>query len=157
MIKSVRARRSSARPMHVLLAESDEDDATAVMEAVRWHDTRHIISWATDGAAALEIIFSCTRRRASRDASRLDLVLLALKLPTVDGVEVLRRLKRRAGASGIPVVMLITTPGERDIVESYEIGATEFLVKPVTAAAFAATVAALRGPESEAGSGIRRD
>jgi len=143
MTKSVRAKRSSARPMHVLLAESNEADAAVVMEAVRRHDTRHIISWATDGAAALEIIFSCARRRTARHATRLGLVLLALKLPTIDGVEVLRRLKRRAGSSGIPVVMLITAPGERDIVESYEVGTTGFLVKPVTAAAFAATVAAL--------------
>lgn len=132
--------------MHVLLAESDEDDAAAVMEAMRRHDTRHIISWATDGAAALEIIFSCTRRRAMRHATRLDLVLLALKLPTIDGIEVLRRLKRRAESSGIPVAMLITAPGERDIVENYGIGAAGFLVKPVTAAAFAATVAALPRP-----------
>lgn len=132
--------------MHVLLAESDEDDAAAVMEAMRRHDTRHIISWATDGAAALEIIFSCTRRRTMRHATRLDLVLLALKLPTIDGIEVLRRLKRRAESSGIPVAMLITAPGERDIVENYRIGAAGFLVKPVTAAAFAATVAALPRP-----------
>lgn len=129
--------------MHILLAESNEDDAAAVMEAMRRHDTRHIISWATDGAAALEIIFSCARHRASHHASRLDLVLLALKLPTIDGIEVLRRLRRRAGSSGIPVVMLITAPGERDIVENYEVGTTGFLGKPVTAAAFAAMVAAL--------------
>jgi DNA-binding response OmpR family regulator len=132
--------------MHVLLAESNEADAAAVMEAVRRHDFRHIISWATDGAAALEVIFSCTQRRARCYAPRLDLVLLALKLPTIDGVEVLRRLKRRAGSSGIPVVMLITAPGQRDIVESYEVGTTGFLVKPVTAAAFAAAVAALARP-----------
>ena len=86
---------------------------------------------ARDGAEALEFIF-CTGRHAARSADQTPLViLLDLKLPKVDGLEVLRRIKASPSSRLIPVVVLTASREARDIIESYKLGVNSYIVKPV--------------------------
>ena len=84
---------------------------------------------ARDGKEALELVFGADGDR--RPPARLKLILLDLKLPKVDGLDVLRRLKSDARTRTIPVVMLTSSREERDLVASYELGVNSYIVKPV--------------------------
>ncbi len=82
----------------------------------------------TNGEDALDFLY---QRGAYADARRPGLILLDIKLPRVDGIEVLRQIKADAKLKAIPVVMLTTSAGEREMVESYHYGANSYIVKPV--------------------------
>jgi len=124
----------------ILLVEDNASDAELAMRALRKGKLANGISWVKDGAEALEFIF-----RDGAYAGRPDqlprLILLDLKLPKVDGIEVLRRIKSDERAKTIPVVVLTSSAEERDIVESYKLGVNSYLVKPVEFEQFSETVA----------------
>jgi two-component system, response regulator len=117
--------------VEILLVEDNPDDVDLTLHAFRKHNLANRIQVARDGAEALEFIF-CTGAYAQR---RLDngprLILLDLKLPRVDGFEVLRRLKADPRTRMIPVVVLTTSGEDRDVVESYHLGANSYIMKPV--------------------------
>ena len=99
------------------------------------------LHWVKDGAEALDYLF-CTGAYAGRNASRPPkLVLLDIKMPKVDGIEVLRRLKANAATHSIPVVVMTSSDEERDVFESYRLGVNSYIVKPVQFDAFMETVA----------------
>lgn len=100
------------------------------------------IQVARDGAEALEFIFR-TGRYAARRHEHPRVVLLDLKLPFVDGLEVLRRVKQHPRTRTIPIVVLTSSQEERDVVESYRLGVNSYLVKPVNFDKFAETVRSL--------------
>jgi len=119
------------RPVEILLVEDDPNDVELTLRALESHNVSNKIHVVRDGAEALEFIFA-TGRYASREADPAPrVILLDLKLPLVDGLEVLRRIKGREDTRSIPVVVLTSSREERDVIESYELGVNSYIVKPV--------------------------
>ena len=129
------------RHVEILLVEDNPNDVKLTLHAFKRNNLANRVHVVSDGAEALEFLF-CTGAYEGRDAAnRPKIVLLDLKLPKVDGIEVLRKVKANAATRTIPVVVLTSSREERDIVESYELGVNSYIVKPVDFDAFAATIA----------------
>ncbi|TMH74315.1 MAG: response regulator [Betaproteobacteria bacterium] len=127
--------------VEILLAEDNPEDAEMTLRALRRNNLANKLHWVKDGAEALDYLF-CTGAYAGRDASRPPkLVLLDIKMPKVDGIEVLRRLKANAATHSIPVVVMTSSDEERDVFESYRLGVNSYIVKPLQFDAFIETVA----------------
>jgi len=115
----------------ILLVEDNPDDEALTLRALRKNNIINDIVVARDGAEALDYIF-CTGKYASRDANELPiLILLDLKLPKVDGLEVLYRLRENGKTKVLPVVVLTSSSEEQDIMKSYLFGANSYVRKPV--------------------------
>lgn len=118
-------------PIEILLVEDNPYDAELALTALARSHLRNRIQVARDGAEALDFLF-CTGQHADR---RLEegpkLVLLDLKLPKVDGIEVLRRIKSDPRTRPIPVVALTSSREDRDLAACYEAGVNSYIVKPV--------------------------
>ena len=115
----------------ILLVEDNPNDAELALHAFRKHKLTNNIHLVRDGAEALEFIFR-TGPYADRDPEEQPrVILLDLKLPKVDGLEVLRRIKGDPSTRSIPVVMLTSSREERDIIEGYRLGVNSYIVKPV--------------------------
>ena len=121
---------SELQQVEILLVEDDKTDAELTMRALRKNNLANNLVWVKDGAEALDFIF-CTGTYAGRSSGLPKLILLDLKLPKLDGIEVLGRLKSDVRTKVIPVVMVTSSAEERDIVESYKLGVNSYLVKPV--------------------------
>jgi len=117
--------------VEILLVEDNPSDAELTLHALRENNLTNRIEWLRDGAEALEYIFG-TGAYAGRDINhKPKVILLDLKLPKVDGMEVLRRIKADPRTKTIPVVVMTSSREERDIVESYQLGVNSYVVKPV--------------------------
>jgi two-component system response regulator len=117
--------------VEILLVEDNANDAELALYALKKHHIANHVEIVRDGAEALDYVF-CTGayvHRRIEDVPRV--VLLDLKLPKVDGLEVLRRIKSDPHTCPIPVVVLTSSQEERDIVESYKLGVNSYIVKPV--------------------------
>ena len=117
--------------VEILLVEDNPHDVELTILVFQAHKLTNRIHVVRDGAEALDFIF-CAGRYASRN--RLDrpkVILLDLKLPRIDGLEVLGRVKRDAATRVIPVVVMTSSREERDMVESYRLGVNSYIVKPV--------------------------
>ena len=117
--------------IEILLVEDNPHDVELTLHELERNNLANSIHVVRDGAEALEFIF-CTGAYAHRlidDGPRV--ILLDLKLPKVDGLEVLRRVKGDPRTKTIPVVVLTSSREERDVVESYELGVNSYIVKPV--------------------------
>jgi len=125
--------------VEILLVEDNPADEELTLYALKAQILANSIEVVRDGAEALDLIFQ-TGAFAGRTYSRPKLVLLDLKLPKVDGLEVLRRLKADPVTRSIPVVMLTSSREERDVVESYNLGANSYICKPVDFSQFAEVV-----------------
>jgi two-component system response regulator len=108
-------------PVEILLVEDNPNDVELTLHALKKDNLTNHIEIVRDGAEALEFIF-CTGRYAERSTESPEVILLDLKLPLVDGLEVLRRVKADPHTRMIPVVVLTSSSEERDIVESYKLG-----------------------------------
>jgi two-component system response regulator len=127
--------------VEILLAEDNPEDAEMTIRALRRNNLANQLHWVKDGAEALDYLFG-TGEYAGRDTSRPPrLVLLDIKMPKVDGIEVLRRLKQDDATRRIPVVVMTSSNEERDVFESYRLGVNSYIVKPVQFDAFRETVA----------------
>ncbi|HEY5896149.1 MAG TPA: response regulator, partial [Burkholderiales bacterium] len=105
--------------VEILLAEDNPADAEMTLRALRRRNLVNHVHWVKDGAEALEFVFR-TGAYANRDGARAPkLILLDIKMPKVDGIEVLRRLKQDPATRAIPVVVMTSSNEERDVVESY--------------------------------------
>ncbi len=113
----------------VLLVEDNPNDAELTMRALRASVRSERFMHAEDGVKALGLLFE--EGGAARLAKLPRMILLDLKLPKLDGLEVLRRVKQDERTRSIPVVVLTSSKEERDIFESYRLGANSYLVKPV--------------------------
>jgi CheY-like chemotaxis protein len=123
----------------ILLAEDNPLDIELTLAALREHGLTNEIVVARDGVEALDYLYR-RNQYAGRPAGHPLLILLDLKMPRVDGLEVLRQIKHDAGLRFIPIVMLTSSREEQDIVESYNLGANAYVVKPVAFEAFVGVV-----------------
>ena len=124
----------------ILLVEDDPDDVDLTLRALRRHYVKNTIVVAKDGAEALDYLFA-TGKHADRDAADLPaVVLLDLKLPKIDGVEVLATLRGDKRTKLLPVVVLTSSDREQDIIDSYENGCNSYVRKPVDFNQFAEAV-----------------
>jgi len=126
--------------VEILLVEDNPDDLQLTQRALKKANLANHIQVARDGEEALQFIF-CEGPHAGRkieDAPKV--VLLDLKLPKVDGKEVLARIKSDPRTAMIPVVVLTSSKEQKDVVESYKLGVNSYIVKPVSFEAFAAAV-----------------
>ncbi len=127
-------------PVEILLVEDNPDDVELTMRALRKHHLANRIEVARDGAEALEFLF-CEVQHADRNCEeRPRVILLDLKLPKVDGLEVLRRIRSDPRTQTIPVVVLTSSREPRDLEESYRLGVNSFITKPVDFAQFTEAV-----------------
>ena len=117
--------------VEILLVEDNPNDLELALHALKRHNLANHIEIARDGAEALDFIFA-TGAYAGRDVNKVPkLILLDLKLPKVDGLEVLQRVKSDPRTRTIPVVVLTSSREERDIVDTYQLGVNSYIVKPV--------------------------
>lgn len=117
--------------VEILLVEDNAADEELTLHALKLHHLTNDIYVVRDGEEALEFLF-CTDRYADRSMDQAPkVVLLDLKLPLIDGLEVLRQIKADQRTRSIPVVALTSSREERDIVESYQLGVNSYITKPV--------------------------
>ncbi|MBI5935103.1 MAG: response regulator [Chloroflexi bacterium] len=117
--------------VEILLVEDNPNDAELTILAFQNNNLTNRIKWLHDGAEALDFLFA-SGAYTGRDTNKAPkVILLDLKLPKVDGLEVLKRIKGDERTRAIPVVVMTSSREERDIVESYELGVNSYIVKPV--------------------------
>ncbi|GAA3227638.1 response regulator [Dactylosporangium siamense] len=116
----------------ILLVEDNPDDVTFTLRAFAKNNIGNRVVVASDGAEAIELLQPPDGATPLRPA----LILLDMKLPKYDGLEVLRRIRADPATQPLPVVVLTTSSEERDIVESYRLGANSYVRKPVVFADF---------------------
>ncbi|PZR12204.1 MAG: two-component system response regulator [Flavobacterium psychrophilum] len=111
--------------VEILLVEDNPDDAGLTIRALKKHNLSNHLLHLQDGEEALHFLFSKELNQLPK------LILLDLKMPKVDGIEVLRRVKADPEKRIIPIVVLTSSKEERDIIESYQLGVNAYIVKPV--------------------------
>ena len=117
-------------PIEILLVEDNPYDVELTLRALKQHHIANHIHTVRDGAEALEFIF-CTGAYTQRDFSIPKIILLDLKLPKLDGAEVLQRIKADPRTQQIPVIALTTSNAERAVQECYRLGINSYIVKPL--------------------------
>ena len=121
----------SSKDQVILLVEDHPDDEELTMRALAKNNIMNEVVVARDGVQALEYLFG-TGAYAGRDLSQMpQIILLDLKLPKIDGLEVLRRLRADDRTKFLPVVVLTSSKEEHDVVKSYQLGANSYVRKPV--------------------------
>jgi len=134
---------NAVKEPEILLVEDNPRDAELALRALQKRRLANKVVHVTDGAEALDFLFG-TGSYAGRDASQHPkVVLLDLKMPKVDGLEVLRAIRSSERTKNIPVVVLTSSCEQRDIVESYQLGVNSYVVKPLEFDNFSAAVAEL--------------
>jgi two-component system response regulator len=124
----------------ILLVEDNPDDEALTLRVFKKSNILNKVVVTRDGAEALDYLFG-TGRYTGRDTSLMpQVILLDLKLPKVDGLEVLRRLRTDERTKLLPVVILTSSDEERDIVDSYSLGANSYVHKPVDFGQFAEAI-----------------
>jgi len=131
---------SNGRPVEVLVVEDNPQDLELLLRALKKANLGNRIEVARDGAEALEFVF-CEGAYAGRQIQdRPKMILLDLKLPKVDGLEVLQRIRSDPRTRMIPVVVLTSSKEQSDVVETYRLGVNSYVVKPVSFEQFASAV-----------------
>jgi two-component system, response regulator len=115
----------------ILLVEDNPNDVKLTMNAFKTANLANSVHVARDGVEALEFLFGAASNSDQKLPERPKLILLDLKLPRLDGHEVLKRIKGDPRTSAIPVVILTSSAEERDVMRTYEVGANSYIVKPV--------------------------
>lgn len=121
----------NAEPMTILHVEDNSDHADLVARSLRRHRVARAVYLAEDGEQALDYLFRRGNYQDPKASPRPDVVLLDLRLPKVDGLDVLQALKTSADLLSIPVVVLTSSEAEKDLTEAYDYHANSYLVKPV--------------------------
>jgi len=128
------------QPLHILLVEDDDVHATIVQRGFRSTGNDGTIDRVADGVDAVAYV---RRQGAYQDRPQPDMILLDLKLPRMDGHDVLRTLKNDAQWKWIPVVILTTSDAPKDVLEAYRCHANSYLIKPVSFTEFKQMIGAL--------------
>ncbi|ALA59091.1 response regulator [Nitrospira moscoviensis] len=117
--------------MEILLIEDNPEDVELTLRAFRKYHLANRIQVVRDGEEALECLFSTGRYAGSGECANTRLILLDLKLPKVDGLEILQKCKSDPRTRNIPVVVLTSSREEQDLIKSYNLGVNSYVVKPV--------------------------
>ncbi len=125
------------------MVEDNPNDAELATRAFKKHRLSNSLHWVKDGAEALDFLFARGEYSERNGNQHPKLILLDLKLPKVEGLEVLRQVKSNEKTSTIPVVVLTSSAEERDIIESYRLGVNSYITKPVDFDKFVDSVAEL--------------
>jgi two-component system, response regulator len=134
---------NEVKEVEILLVEDNPTDAELCIRALKKSNLANSLVWVKDGAEALDFLFA-TGGYTDRDIlSPPKVVMLDLRLPKVDGLEVLRKVKQDERTRSIPVVVLTSSKEDRDVVDSYKLGVNSYISKPVEFDAFAKTVSEL--------------
>ena len=115
----------------ILLVEDNPNDLELTLRVLKQHNLANDIEVARDGAEALEFVFGTGKHEGRDPNNGPTVVLLDIKLPKVDGLEVLRQIKADPRTRSIPVVLLTSSREERDIMQGYALGTNSYIVKPV--------------------------
>jgi two-component system response regulator len=126
--------------VEILLVEDNPNDAELSLYALRKHRIANHIHLSRDGAEAIEYLFGEGAYQGRNVQETPKVVLLDLKLPKVDGLEVLKRIKSDTRTRQIPVVILTSSREDRDIIESYNLGVNSYIVKPIDFEQFSESV-----------------
>ena len=133
----------TSKSVEILLVEDNPDDVELTLHALRQEKLANNVEVARDGEEALDYIY-CRGKFADREFNHQPrVILLDLKLPKVDGLEVLRKLKADPRTQAIPVVVLTSSREEKDMVASYKLGVNAYIQKPVDFDQFRTTVKTL--------------
>ncbi len=116
--------------IEILMIEDNPNDEMLALHAFKRHNLGDKVYVVRDGVEALEYIF-CTGAYSQRRMANPKVILLDLKLPLVDGIEVLRQIRSNPRTRLVPVVALTTSNEERDVLETYKLGINSYIVKPV--------------------------
>ncbi len=130
-----------ANRLDILLVEDNASDAELCLRALKKNNLANKLFWVKDGAEALDYIFGDGEYADREVENGPHVILLDLRLPKVDGLEVLQKLKSDERTKVIPVVILTSSDEDRDVVESYKLGANSYIPKPVEFDQFARVVA----------------
>ena len=129
--------------VEILLVEDNPHDLEMTLRALRKNNVANSITSVTDGEAALDFIFA-RGKFSGRDINHAPrVVFLDLKLPKVDGIDVLRQVKADERTRKIPIVVVTSSAEERDRVDSYQLGVNSYVVKPIEFESFVKTIADL--------------
>ena len=129
--------------VEVVLVEDNPNDAELILRVFRKHNVANQVVLLKDGAEALDFFFPPGGPSSGVANGALRIVLLDLKLPKVDGIEVLRRIKADERTRSIPVVVLTSSTEQRDLKDAYSLGANSYVAKPIKFDEFAKAVADL--------------
>jgi two-component system response regulator len=124
----------------ILLVEDNPNDVKLTLNAFAIANLANSVHVARDGVEALEYLFGAEQNTDQKIPDKPKLILLDLKLPRLNGHEVLKRIKNDPRTSGIPVVVLTSSSEERDVMRTYEVGANSYIIKPVDFEQFTASV-----------------
>jgi two-component system response regulator len=131
---------SDTTSVEILLVEDNPEDLELTQRALRKANLANNIHIVRDGAEALEFLFCEGAHAARKIEDHPKVILLDLKLPKLDGLQVLRRIKGDPRTKAIPVVVLTSSKEQNDVVESYHLGVNSYIVKPVNFERFAEAV-----------------
>jgi CheY-like chemotaxis protein len=131
------------KAVDILLVEDNATDAELSMRALKKHNLANNLVWVKDGAEALDFIFRTGAYAAVGNGVKPKVVLLDLRLPKVDGIEVLRRLKAGGRTRDIPIAVLTSSKEDRDLKECYRLGVNSYIAKPVEFDQFVDTITKL--------------
>jgi two-component system response regulator len=123
-------------PVEILLAEDEPSDADLCIRTLLGKNVANHVVWVKDGAEALDFLFGRGRHANRAQAGRPRLLLLDIKMPRVDGFEVLRQVRADERFATMPVVMMTSSAEERDLVQGYDLGVNSYVRKPVDFASF---------------------
>lgn len=126
----------------ILMVEDNPNDAELALRALKKHNLANRVEWVKDGEAALDFLFH--RGHYANNVNGLPrVVMLDLRLPKVDGIEVLRQIRANPETRELPVVVLTSSKEERDVITTYKLGVNSFVAKPVAFGEFSEVVADL--------------
>ncbi|MCE9600510.1 MAG: response regulator [Spirochaetia bacterium] len=129
-----------SKAVEILIVEDNPEDLELALRALRKANLTNSIEVARDGVEALDFIFCRGIHVERKIENGPKVILLDLKLPRVDGLEVLRQVKQDPRTQKTPVVVLTSSKEQRDVVESYKLGVNSYIVKPVNFESFAGAV-----------------
>jgi len=129
--------------IEILLVEDSLEDATLVIRSLKKSNLGNSLKHLSDGAEALEFIFASGKYSGRNVDDKPKLILLDLKMPKVDGLQVLHAIKTDERTRSIPVVIMTSSREDKDLIESYKLGVNGFVIKPVSFDNFAKAVADL--------------
>ena len=129
--------------VEILFIEDNHHEAELTIRSLKKYNLANSLKHIDDGAEAMDFLFAAPVKESEENVFNPKLIILDLKLPKVNGLEILRRLKSDERTKKIPVVILTSSQEEKDVIESYKLGVNSYIVKPVNFDTFTKAVADL--------------